>query len=236
MIPNISVCMAVKNGETFLHEQLASILPQLTGGDEVIISDDHSTDRSRQIIEEFQDNRIKILNNPRSGLISNFENALQAAAGTFIFLADQDDVWRSDKIAATLPFLSRYDLVVSDCVVVDRQLTPLWGSFYGFNSSGKGILRNLVKNSYMGCCMAFHRRVAERALPFPRRIPMHDAWIGLIGEIYFTVKFMDAKLVLHRRHENNASTNAGPTSLTLGKRVINRFQMVKEIIELTYAA
>ena len=84
--------------------------------------------------------------------------------------------------------------------------------------------------------MAFHRRVVERALPFPRRIAMHDAWIGMIGEIYFSVKFIDAKLVLHRRHEENASSNAGPSRFTLGRRVSDRFQMVKEIIELTYAA
>ena len=125
--------MAVKNGETFLHEQLASILPQLTGGDEIVISDDHSIDRSRRIIEEFRDKRIRVLSNPRSGLISNFENALQAARGTYIFLADQDDVWRPDKVAITLCALQSSDLVVSDCVVVDRQLTPLWDSFYDFN-------------------------------------------------------------------------------------------------------
>ncbi len=236
MVPNISVCMAVKNGETFLHEQIASVLPQLTGDDELVISDDHSIDGSLQIIEGFQDRRIRILNNSGSGLISNFENALKAARGNYVFLADQDDVWSPDKIAVTIPFLHRYDLVVSDCVVVDRQMEPLRDSFYDFNSSGKGILRNLVKNSYMGCCMAFHRRVAERALPFPRRIPMHDAWIGLIGEVYFSVRFINAKLVFHRRHDQNASTNSGPTSFTLGKRVSSRFHMVKEIIELTYAA
>lgn len=236
MTPNISVCMAVKNGESFLSEQLASILPQIAGEDEIIVSDDHSSDESLRIVGRFQDKRIKILGNARSGLVSNFENAIQAARGTYIFIADQDDVWRWDKVAVTLPFLHLFDVVVSDCVVVDEQLRPLCGSFYNFNSSGKGILRNLVKNSYMGCCMAFHRKVAERALPFPRRIPMHDAWMGMIGEIYFSVKFIEDKLVLHRRHGANASTSGSPSRFALGKRVGDRFQMVKQIIQLTYAA
>ncbi len=228
--------MAVRNGERFLHDQLASILPQLAGDDEVIISDDHSTDGSIRAIEQFHDNRITILHNPHSGVISNFENALRASRGAYVFLADQDDVWKPDKVAVMLPNLAHCDLVVSDCVVVSENLAPIMDSFYQINSSGKGILRNLMRNSYMGCCMAFHQRVCTKALPFPPGIPMHDAWIGMIGEICFSVKFLDDKLVMHRRHGANASTNSVRSRLGLGKRVSHRIRMVKGIIELTYAA
>ena len=46
-----------------------------------------------------------------------------------------------------------------------------------------GILKNILKNSYIGCCMAFRKELRKYILPFPENIPMHDQWIGLIGEI-----------------------------------------------------
>ena len=69
----ISVCMATYNGEKYIKEQLSSILNQLSEKDEIIISDDSSTDKTVEIIESFQDKRIKILkNNTRAGKIQSF--------------------------------------------------------------------------------------------------------------------------------------------------------------------
>lgn len=64
MISVVSVCMAIHNGEAFLSKQLQSILSQLEVHDEVIVVDDASTDRSRQIVENLGDARIKLLTNP----------------------------------------------------------------------------------------------------------------------------------------------------------------------------
>ena len=56
----ISVCMATYNGERFIKEQIDSILPQLSQDDELIISDDGSTDRTLEIIASYKDERIKV--------------------------------------------------------------------------------------------------------------------------------------------------------------------------------
>lgn len=235
MEPKISVCMAVRNGESYLREQLNSILPQLAGDDEIIISDDHSKDKSIPLIQDMADHRIKIFSNPGHGLISNFENSLRHATGTYIFLADQDDVWMPEKVRVTLPYLHQDTLVVSDCRIVDHQLTARYESFYRINQSGKGIVKNLFKNSYMGCCMAFHRRLLEKALPFPAGIPMHDLWIGLIAELFFSVKFIDESLVLHRRHASNASTTGKQSTNSFTKRASDRWILLKTLIKLRYA-
>ena len=228
--------MAVKNGEAFVREQILSILPQLAGDDELIISDDHSTDNTLEILNQLCDRRIRIIQNPSSGLISNFENALRSAQGTYIFLADQDDIWMSEKVETTLQFLKRYDLVVSDCIVVNENLELRHESFYSTNGSRKGILRNLMHNSYMGCCMAFHRKILSKALPFPKEIPMHDLWLGLIAETCFTVKFLEKPLIYHRRHLHNASTTSHPSKASLTRKVGKRIWLLKKIIELSYAA
>ncbi|EXY58193.1 glycosyltransferase, partial [Bacteroides fragilis] len=97
--PLISVCIATYNGEKFIVEQLKTILSQLTDFDEIIISDDHSSDCTLSLIRSFRDPRIKIyLNENDKGYTSNFENALKKATGEIIFIADQDDIWKKDKV------------------------------------------------------------------------------------------------------------------------------------------
>ena len=96
----ISVCMATYNGEQFIHEQLESILGQLEGDDEIVIVDDASTDKSVRIAERFSDKRIRIFRQARNcGVLKTFERALKEATGEIIFLADQDDIWRPDKVS-----------------------------------------------------------------------------------------------------------------------------------------
>ena len=94
----ISVCIATYNGEKYLREQLDSILPQLAESDEVIVSDDGSTDGTIDLITSLNDPRIKIVSNSgRKGYVGNFENALKHTTGDYIFLSDQDDIWYPNK-------------------------------------------------------------------------------------------------------------------------------------------
>ena len=62
----ISVCIATYNGEKYIGEQIASILKQLNANDEVIISDDGSTDATLSIIKTFQDPRIRVILGPKA--------------------------------------------------------------------------------------------------------------------------------------------------------------------------
>ena len=114
------------NGEKYIQEQLLSILPQLEQNDEIIISDDHSSDHTIERIESLNDPRIKIVLHsaePCRFLIDhsthNFQNALRQAKGDIIFLSDQDDKWTADKVSVMKKQLQDYDLVVSDCYVTD---------------------------------------------------------------------------------------------------------------------
>lgn len=203
----ISVCMAIYNGETHLHAQIESILKQLNQDDELIICDDHSTDQSIEIIEKFkEDNRIVLLvNNKRLGIIKNFECAMSKARGKYIFLSDQDDVWLDGKVNKCVEALNSNLLVLTDCIVVDENLSPILNSFFKFNQSKNGFINNLIKNSYMGCCMAFKRELLDTALPIPKNIPMHDVWLGLLAELKGNICFLDEPLILYRRHDNNTA-------------------------------
>jgi glycosyltransferase involved in cell wall biosynthesis len=229
--------MATKNGELFIREQIDSILAQLNSRDELIVSDDCSEDGTVSIIESYADKRIILLKNSKEkGVAGNFERSLIQSSGDYIFLADQDDVWMPHKIKVMTSHLKEYDLVISDCSIANHSLQPKYHSFFDLNKSGKGFLKNLFKNSYMGCCMAFRKQVLKRALPFPKDLSMHDLWIGLIGELHFRVYFIPQSLMKHRRHERNSSTTSGESENPLHSKVYDRYKIIKNLLfHKTYA-
>lgn len=224
----ISVCVAAFNGEKYIEEQILSVLRNLDSQDEIIISDDGSSDRTRRIVDDLaeKDRRIRIIDGPRKGLIKNFENAIVHSKGDIIFLCDQDDVWKDNKVKTVLDIFENTDctLVMHDACIVDSNLRILGCSFFEFKKCKKGYWRNLIKNSYIGCCMAFKRSILDYAIPFPDNIPMHDQWIGLLSERVGKVEFCNEQLLLYRRHSNNASEM---THLPLGEMVKNRTIMLK---------
>lgn len=206
----ISVAMATYNGEKYIKEQIESIVSQLNKDDELVISDDGSTDRTREIIKEFQSNdkRIKLINNDKNGVIKNFENALKQCKNELIFLADQDDVWKSNKVEKIKEiFLSKKDinLVMSDADLVDSQLKKKGKSLYQIRNSNGSIIKNIYKNSYVGCTMAFKKECLDYILPIPNGIAMHDVWIGIMCSCKGKVYLCNDKLMYYRRHDDTAT-------------------------------
>ena len=81
----ISVCMATRNGEEYLQDQLDSILQQLGHDDELVISDDSSNDGTVDLVKSFADPRIRLLpDNTFYNPIYNFENAIKHAEGDIL--------------------------------------------------------------------------------------------------------------------------------------------------------
>jgi glycosyltransferase involved in cell wall biosynthesis len=221
--------MATYNGEKFIGRQLNSILDQLMVDDEVIISDDSSTDQTIEIIKKINDPRIHLLEKQKfQSPLLNFENALKEASGDFIFLSDQDDIWLPDKISRIIPLFNQYDLILSDCEVVNEKNEQLQESFFKYRNSKPGFLNNLYKNSYIGCCMAFRREVLTYALPFPGNIHMHDWWIGLLVEAKGQVCFYPKPLISYVRHGGNASPT-GESGYGLMKQIYNRYILLLEV-------
>jgi len=201
----ISVCIATFNGEKYIKKQLSSILKQIGINDEIIISDDSSTDSTINIINSFHDSRIKLFKemtyyNP----IYNFENAIKKSSGDIIVLADQDDVWLNNKMRVIREsFKGKLDKIYTlmlNGYMIDESDKVINNSLFNYRNSGKGIAKNIIKNTYMGCSMAFTRKVLNIILPFPKKIPMHDSWIGVLSEIFGDVDFDERKTIKYRIH------------------------------------
>ena len=235
----ISVCLATYNGELFLKEQLTSILKQLGDSDEVVVSDDGSTDLTLTILQEFNDPRIKVFHHHKRKqkysfdyATHNFENALNNSSGDVIFFSDQDDIWLDGKVAMFMNALADCDLVLSDCIVVDSQLNELYSSDFNLNKSRTGIFYNLINNSYLGCCMAFKRSLLDKsaAMPFPKTLVPHDIWLGLLAERCGKVRLITSPTMLYRRHDGNLSSSSKKSTLSLPLKFYYRFRILFEFI------
>jgi glycosyltransferase involved in cell wall biosynthesis len=221
----ISVCLATYNGEKYVAAQVESILASPLVG-ELLVSDDGSSDRTIDIIERFSDPRIKVFRGPRAGVGKNFEFLLTKARGEYIFLSDQDDIWRPEKVKLMVEQLQQADLVISDCAVVDQDLKVLHPSYFDLMGSRPGFLKNITRNSYLGCCMALRRSLLTHILPLPKTLPLHDWWIGMIAEAFGKVTFLNVSLVEYRRHASNMSSSSGRSSAPIPDRLRRRALMV----------
>lgn len=230
----ISVCIATYNGARYIGEQLASILKQLSAEDEVVVSDDGSTDGTIDIVRSLNDHRIRIVDGPRRHSPTlNFERALRNAKGEYIFLADQDDVWLEGKVTRCVEELQMCDCVVSDARVTDSLLNTTSESLFQLMHVRRGRLSNLLwRNGYTGCCMAFKREVLSKALPFPTDIPMHDIWIGNVAAFCGSLHFIDDRLLLFRRHDAAASCNGKRSNYSLWQKLSFRWHTLKNIVKL----
>ena len=210
----VSVAMAVYNGGKYLNEQMGSIINQLTNEDELVVSDNMSTDDSRDIILSYVKlyPNIKIYECNEQGILANFENVIKHCDGDYIFLADQDDVWKENKIERVLQVFKETDadLIFHDCEYVDENLVPLNKTLFKDRRAEPGFNRNLWYNAYQGCCMAFKKELIPLICPIPRNIAMHDQWIGLLIEKTGKSVFLAESLLLYRKHRgSNSSKHVG---------------------------
>jgi len=229
----ISVCIATYNGSKYIKQQLDSILIQLGENDEVIISDDSSTDNTIEIIRSINDKRILLFEGMLfSHHTPNFEFALAQSTGDYIFLSDQDDIWLCNKVSIMMSWLEKYNLVVSDCLVVNEVLEVISPSVYNGNHNRSGFIRNIIHNHFLGCCMAFDRRILDLSLPFPSSILSHESWIGSVAEVFGKTKFIPEKLIMYRRHNSNNSNTLKGSTLTFIEKFNYRFMIIFNIIAL----
>ncbi|HEY1921764.1 MAG TPA: glycosyltransferase [Tepidisphaeraceae bacterium] len=218
-VAHVSVALCTWNGEKFLRAQLDSIASQTMPAQEIVVCDDCSTDTTQQIIRDFA-GRCNIpvrfeINAARLGVTRNFQKTISLCTGQIIFLCDQDDVWRDDKVAK---LVARFDdpeigLAFSNAEVVRKDLSPagydLWQSIW-FNAAEQERVRSentlpvLLRHSVAaGSTLAFRASYVPMILPIPDLPHCHDIWITLLIACVGKIHPLNENLVRHRLHSAN---------------------------------
>ncbi len=230
-----SVCVTTYNGERYIEQQLRSILEQIAADDEVIVSDDGSTDNTLKIVDSIGDKRIRIRHSSAHYFKDNFIEAMCEAKGDIIFLSDQDDVWLPGKYERCIKELEEVDLVCTNSEMTDGELNIIEPNFFSIYHSGPGVFKNALNNTYYGSCMAFRRSLLKAALPMPSTREIgHDIWLGLVAEMTGKVRFIDTPYLLYRRHEDAKTSTNGllhrskrPLWLKIWSRVVVLYYVSK---------
>lgn len=217
--PTISIALCTYNGMAYLPVQWQSLLDQHQLPDEVVISDDLSTDGTRALLKQLAAEApfsVRILENTvRLGSNKNFEQALAACTGELIFLCDQDDCWLPEKIATMTGYMQQHpdtQVAFCDAWVTDEQLQGRQSRFWEavrFDKpvqarwqSGEMLDVLLDGNRMMGCATVIRRSFLPMVLPIPDAIPgyIYDGWIALVAATQQAIDFIDQPLQLYRTH------------------------------------
>jgi glycosyltransferase involved in cell wall biosynthesis len=205
-----SIVVCTYNGERYLQEQLNSLLIQTHKPLEIIISDDGSSDSTRQVIEDFRSAHaglVKVLENKiNKGLNHNFMNAFKYTSGEYIFPCDQDDIWKEDKVERLISEIGVRDMIYTDSILVTETLEDM-----GQKRSG---IVNMVTESeliyFLFCnCVAGHSLMFKRSLldvmyPYDSHVP-NDLWITWAALCQNGIKYLDWGSVYYRQHNSNVS-------------------------------
>lgn len=220
----ISVCIATYNGEKYLRRQVDSILEQLGQEDELVVSDDSSTDKTVDILKDYHDKRIKLFEGQQfHSPIFNFENAIKQAKGEIIFLADQDDMWLPRRVEIALKMHKKgYDFVMCNT----RYIYKDYADEGKIDPFSRPCWKNLIRPAYVGCTMSFKRDILDMLLPFPKSIAMHDLWIGLLVQRNFRCFFIDEPLIEYNRHDESFVAKHPMSTYTRIKYRVNMLWLV----------
>lgn len=216
----ISIVLCTYNGADFLKEQLDSLTRQSVAFSELIIIDDGSTDRTVEILRDFEkvNEHIKLhLKNRNKGVTHSFEEGIKLAKGDYIFLCDQDDIWVESKIEKVIELFdeTEAELIFSDARCINNSGESLGYSLWnqiGFTKAerlqmleGKGVLVTVRHNVASGCCMAFSQKIKKDILPLvhDNEHLLHDRFILAMTVALYpdSLQFMDEQLVDYRVHD-----------------------------------
>ena len=212
-----SVALCSYNGEKYIHQQIDSILSQTHKPSEIVVCDDGSTDRTPEILAEYQKQYPEIFRihfneiNLRS--VKNFEKAISLCSKKIIFLSDQDDIWAENKAEKIVSFLDNHpeiDVVATNGFCIDEngavhEKYSLWDAPVFLREKGKNIDYFeiiLHCNIATGASMAFRAALKPEIMPFPvLKDYHHDEWIAVNTARKGRFAFLNDKLFYYRTHQ-----------------------------------
>jgi glycosyltransferase involved in cell wall biosynthesis len=217
MEPLISIVLCTYNGERFLQEQIDSLLQQTWANTEIIVSDDQSSDGTRNILRQYEnDRRFHIHFQPVNlGAIRNFEFATGLATGEYIAFSDQDDIWLPEKIEKLYRAIGDHWMAYSDSILVDENGQSLQQQLSGLRRmySGKDTKGFVFSNVVWGHAMMINRQLLPHVLPIPSNIP-HDIWFAYKAAVLTGIVYIDEPLNLYRQHKHTVTTTIATKAVT----------------------
>jgi glycosyltransferase involved in cell wall biosynthesis len=222
--------MATYNGETWLRQQIDSILAQTFTDIELVIVDDDSTDGTLALLESYRekDTRVKVFYNKRNlGYRETFYIALSKCTGEYILFSDQDDIWMPGKINTLLQSIGENLLVFSDSILVSENgisLGKKLSDTVHMRQPGEPAVNRgfVIGNCVWGHTIMFHHSLTRIEKIMNQDHP-HDWWFAVMSSHLHRILFLPEALNYYRQHDKNL-TQAVPSKESRRKRIAGRNQ------------
>lgn len=223
----IAVLMSTYNGEEFLDEQLKSIFEQENVEVYLLVRDDGSTDgKTVPLLKKWQKqfpDKMNVIEGKNIGWGDSFLTLMYIARDmdfSYYAFADQDDVWKKDKLSHAIRLLEKEDsktpcLYYANQTVVSRQLEPLFDIKEYKNWEGINRTRTLMEGGALtvGCVMIWNKNLHMLATCSDKSILLdkgisHDHWLGMVTVWLGKAIYEDYSGIFHRQHPTSV-TNSG---------------------------
>lgn len=215
----IEVVLPTFNGARHLAEQVASIAEQSLRPVRLLLRDDGSTDGTQALIQTLRQHYgdwLQVLpSDGNLGCVGNVNRLLRATTAPYVALADQDDVWHSDKLERSLGAITGLErsigaatplLLHSDLALVDAEGRSLGSTYFLRQRLDPRRVAPAdlgLTNVVTGCTVLCNRALLARALPLPPEALMHDWWLALVASVFGRVQLLPGVTVDYRQHNTN---------------------------------
>lgn len=209
----ILVLMSTYNGESYLREQIDSILAQDNVDVDILVRDDGSTDHTKEILNTYaaKTPHVRWYAGENLGFVKSFTALVERAckempAYDYYAFSDQDDIWMKDKLQTACGTLLSHPqdrplLFASNSMYIDNNLNEQ----NLFHREQPYFTRQniMIYPVAQGCSMVFNRQAMERYLEHPPVISWHDRWMSLVCNFFGDIAYSYRALFYYRIHDKN---------------------------------
>jgi glycosyltransferase involved in cell wall biosynthesis len=216
------IILAVWNGQNYLPAMLDSLLSQTTSDFNVLVRDDGSTDGSLEILENYKpkfDGRLSVIaGKPTGSATANFAILMRETKANYVLFADQDDVWKPEKVKLTLRSLKDAEAkygkstpiyFATDIAVVNKDLEMISPSYWKWKRLKPSMMgklsQSLICVPIQGMASGINRALLDLSNPVAEKAISHDWWAQLIAAAMGKVICDPTVTALYRVHGGNAS-------------------------------
>ena len=140
--PQVSVVIPTYNNASLVGRAIGSVLAQSYRNLEILVVNDGSTDHTLEILSQYSDDRIQIINQANQERSAARNTGIRNATGEYIAFLDDDDWWHPLKIEKQIRYLDENPSLVLVCtwaysVTPDEKIISLWGRDFPTGNQGK---------------------------------------------------------------------------------------------------
>ncbi len=213
MQPTVSVIIPTYNRANYLKKSLQSAISQTVRDIEIIVINNYSTDNTLEVINSFNDQRIKIINFKNGGVIAKSRNqGMVQSTGRYIAFLDDDDLWCPDKLELQIEYLEshpEFGAVYSNAIIIDEK-DNRYGFLINRGQAKEGhVFQYLLGGNFITILTVLMRRELLESIGLfneePALIAVEDYEYWMRAAFKFGFGYIGKPLALYRIHGTSVS-------------------------------